>query len=122
MAELPPTNLLSAHTLWVSLCTSGPCAASRRSAGALDNTAGEGSSSFAALKAPPTTFRSTARFKDSQGRRLENFSRVERFGDNQANGNNDAQWIKVTVDARTREVFSYQAQIVPANRVAVPAP
>jgi len=26
------------------------------------------------------------------------------------------------VDARSRDVFSYQAQIVPANRVAVPAP
>ena len=61
-------------------------------------------------------------FQDALGRRLENFTRVETFGDNQANGNNDVQWIKVTVDARTREVFSYQAQIVPANRVAVPAP
>jgi hypothetical protein len=28
----------------------------------------------------------------------------------------------VMVDPRSREVFSYQAQIVPANRVAVPAP
>lgn len=67
-------------------------------------------------------FRIDRPFQDAQGRRLENFTRVETFGDNQANGNNDAQWIKVTVDARTREVFSYQAQIVPANRVAVPAP
>jgi hypothetical protein len=67
-------------------------------------------------------FRTDRPFQDAQGRRLENFTRVETFGDNQANGNNDAQWIKVTVDARTREVFSYQAQIVPANRVAVPAP
>ena len=67
-------------------------------------------------------FRIDRPLQDAQGRRLENFTRVETFGDNQANGNNDAQWIKVTVDARTREVFSYQAQIVPANRVAVPAP
>ena len=59
---------------------------------------------------------------DAQGRRLENFTRVETFGDNQANGTNDANWLKVTVDPRSREVFSYQAQIVPANRVAVPAP
>ena len=58
---------------------------------------------------------------DSQGRRLENFTRVETFGDNQGNGTNDVQWIKVNVDARSREVFSYQMQIVPANRVAVPA-
>ena len=42
--------------------------------------------------------------------------------DNQGNGNNDVQWLKVDVDPRTREVFSYQAQIVLANRVAVPAP
>jgi hypothetical protein len=67
-------------------------------------------------------FRIDRPFLDAQGRRLENFTRVETFGDNQANGNNDVQWIKVNVDARTREVFAYQAQIVPANRVAVPAP
>ena len=59
---------------------------------------------------------------DAQGRRLENFTRVETFGDNQANGTNDVNWLKVTVDPRSREVFSYQAQIVPANRTAVPAP
>lgn len=61
-------------------------------------------------------------FLDAQGRRLENFTRVETFGDNQANGTNDTHWLKVTVDPRSREVFSYQAQIVPANRTAVPAP
>jgi hypothetical protein len=59
---------------------------------------------------------------DSAGRRLENFTRVETFGDNQANGTNDVNWLKVTVDPRSREVFSYQPQIVPANRIAVPAP
>jgi hypothetical protein len=59
---------------------------------------------------------------DAAGRRLENFTRVETFGDNQANGTNDVNWIKVTVDPRSREVFSYQTHIVPANRVAVPAP
>ncbi len=59
---------------------------------------------------------------DALGRRIENFTRVETFGDNQANGTNDANWLKVTVDPRTREVFSYQPQIVPANRTAVPAP
>ena len=67
-------------------------------------------------------FRIDRPFLDPQGRRLENFTRVETFGDNQGNGNNDVQWIKVNVDARTRELFAYQAQIVPANRVAVPAP
>jgi hypothetical protein len=59
---------------------------------------------------------------DAAGRRLENFTRVETFGDNQANGTNDVNWLKVTVDPRSREVFSYEAQIVSANRVAVPAP
>lgn len=61
-------------------------------------------------------------FLDAQGRRLENFTRVETFGNNQANGNNDVQWLKVTVNPLSREVFSYQPQIVPSNRVAVPAP
>jgi hypothetical protein len=59
---------------------------------------------------------------DAQGRRLENFTRVETFGDNQANGNNDVHWVKVLVDPRSREVFAYQAQIVPGNRTAVPLP
>ena len=59
---------------------------------------------------------------DASGRRLENFTRIETFGDNQANGTNDTQWLKVLVDPSSREVFAYQPQIVPANRVAVPAP
>ncbi|WP_228014413.1 hypothetical protein [Fortiea sp. LEGE XX443] len=61
-------------------------------------------------------------FLDIQGRRLENFTRVETFGNNQASGTNDVQWLKVAVDPRSREVFSYEPQIVPGNRVAVPAP
>src|SRR5262249_31933031 len=67
-------------------------------------------------------FRADKPFLDAQGRRLENFTRVETFGNNQANGNNDVHWVKVFVDARTREVFAYQPQIVPGNRTAVPAP
>ncbi|HKC44859.1 MAG TPA: hypothetical protein VKC64_13615 [Burkholderiales bacterium] len=67
-------------------------------------------------------FRVDRPFLDSLGRRLENFTRVETFGDNQANGNNDVNWIKVLVDARSREVFTYQVQVVPGNRTAVPAP
>ncbi len=59
---------------------------------------------------------------DSAGRRLENFTRVETFGDNAANGTNDVMWVKVIVDARDREVFSFQPKIVPGNRVAVPSP
>jgi hypothetical protein len=61
-------------------------------------------------------------FLDASGRRLENFTRVETFGDNAGNGNNDVHWLKVNVRPATREVFSYQQMIVPANRVAVPAP
>jgi hypothetical protein len=61
-------------------------------------------------------------YLDAAGRRLENFTRVETFGNNQANGANDVQWLKVWVDPRSREVFSYQPMIVPGNRVAVPAP
>jgi hypothetical protein len=56
------------------------------------------------------------------GQRLENFTRVETFGDHQENGTNDVNWLKVYVDAHSREVFAYQQQIVPGNRVAVPAP
>jgi len=67
-------------------------------------------------------FRLDKPFQDANGRRLENFTRVETFGDHQENGNNDVQWLKVTVDPRSREVFSYQPQIVPGNRTAVPAP
>ncbi len=67
-------------------------------------------------------FRVDKPFLDAQGRRLENFTRVETFGDNQANGNNDVNWLKVVVDSHSREVFSYEPQIVPANRTAVPPP
>jgi hypothetical protein len=59
---------------------------------------------------------------NAQGQRLENFTRVETFGDNQANGNNDVHWVKALVDPHSRDVFAFQAQIVPANRTAVPAP
>jgi len=67
-------------------------------------------------------FRIDKPFLDARGRRLENFTRIETFGDNQGNGNNDVNWLKVRVNARSREVFSYEPQIVPANRTAVPAP
>ncbi|MGA8513813.1 MAG: hypothetical protein WB821_03445, partial [Burkholderiaceae bacterium] len=59
---------------------------------------------------------------DASGRRIENFTRVETFGNNAANGTNDVNWIKVKVDPRSREVFAYEAMVVPGNRVAVPAP
>jgi len=59
---------------------------------------------------------------DAQGRRLENFTRLETFGDNQANGNNDVNWVKVLVDPARRDVFAFPPQIVTANRTAVLAP
>jgi hypothetical protein len=67
-------------------------------------------------------FRIDKPFLDAKGQRLENFTRVETFGDHQENGTNDVNWLKVLVDARSREVFAYQPQIVPNNRTAVPAP
>jgi hypothetical protein len=67
-------------------------------------------------------FRIDKPLQDSQGRRVENFTRIETFGDNAANGLNDVHWVKVLVDPSSRDVFAFQPQIVPANRVAVPAP
>jgi hypothetical protein len=67
-------------------------------------------------------FRIDKPFLDAGGRRLENFTRVETFGNNASNGTNDVQWVKVIVQPNSREVFAYQPQIVPGNRVAVPAP
>jgi hypothetical protein len=64
---------------------------------------------------------------DDQGRQVENFTRVETFGDNTLStsptwDDNHVHWVKALVDLQSRDVFAFQAQIVPANRVAVPAP
>jgi hypothetical protein len=67
-------------------------------------------------------FRIDKPFLNAQGQRLENFTRVETFGDHQENGTNDENWLRVIVDPSSREVFAYQPEVVPANRVAVPAP
>jgi hypothetical protein len=76
----------------------------------------------AAVNGDSHYFRVDKPLLDAQGRRVENFTRVETFGDHQENGLNDVHWVKVTVDPRDREVFSFQPQIVPGNRTAVPAP
>jgi hypothetical protein len=55
---------------------------------------------------------------DKDGKRLENFTRVETFGDNAANGLNDVHWVKALVDPQSRDVFAFQAQTVPGNVVA----
>ncbi|HKD32670.1 MAG TPA: hypothetical protein VKB73_04270 [Gaiellaceae bacterium] len=65
---------------------------------------------------------------DSHGRTIENFTRVETFGDHTFGAahpdwdTNYVHWVKVLVDPQSRDVFAFQPQVVPANRVAVPAP
>jgi hypothetical protein len=46
-----------------------------------------------------------------RGRRIENFTRVEVFG------NPDAHWLEVTVDPHNRTVFTFQLRTVAANIV-----
>ncbi len=63
-------------------------------------------------------FRVDKPFLDANGYRIENFTRVETFGDHAdetSNGSNDVQWLKVLVDPSSRDVFAFQPQIVPAN-------
>lgn len=48
---------------------------------------------------------------DSTGKRVVNFTRVETFGDHQP-FLGDVNWLKVNVDPSSREVFSYETQIV----------
>jgi hypothetical protein len=63
-------------------------------------------------------FRVDKPLQDAKGARLENFTRVETFGDNAANGRNDVHWVKALVDPQSRDVFAFQAQMVPANIVS----
>jgi hypothetical protein len=67
-------------------------------------------------------FRVDHPLQDSKGRRIQNFTRVETFGDNQtpAGNTNDVQWVKALVDPSSRDVFAFQAQIVPGNWTATP--
>jgi hypothetical protein len=55
---------------------------------------------------------------DSAGKRIENFTRVETFGDNQGMGTQDVQWLRVDVDPSSRDVFAYEPQTVGANATA----
>jgi hypothetical protein len=48
---------------------------------------------------------------DSTGKRVVNFTRVETFGDHQP-FLGDVNWLKVNVDPTSRDVFSYEPQIV----------
>ena len=45
------------------------------------------------------------------GRRIENFTRVETFG------NPDVHWVRVTVDPRKPNVFTFRPEIVAENVV-----
>ncbi|MGR9117367.1 MAG: hypothetical protein ACU85E_16560, partial [Gammaproteobacteria bacterium] len=47
---------------------------------------------------------------DSDKPRLENFTRVETFG------NPNAHWVKVTVDRNSSNVFSFEQKFVEKNR------
>jgi hypothetical protein len=60
-------------------------------------------------------FRVDKPLQDANGRRVQNFTRVETFGDHAETNNNDVQWVRVEVDPRSRGVFSFQPQIIPAN-------
>jgi hypothetical protein len=48
---------------------------------------------------------------DTTGKRVVNFTRVETFGDHQP-AVGDVNWLKVNVDPSSREVFSYEPQVV----------
>ena len=59
---------------------------------------------------------------DANGLRVENFTRVETFGDhagNAASDTNEVQWVKALVDPRSRDVFAFEPEIVPANAAAL---
>jgi hypothetical protein len=56
---------------------------------------------------------------DSTGKRITNFTRVETFGDH-APTLGDVNWLRVNVDPSSREVFSYEQQIVNRDPVLVP--
>jgi hypothetical protein len=45
-----------------------------------------------------------------------------RFGAHPEWDTNDVHWVKALVDPQGRDVFAFQAQVVPANRVAVASP
>jgi len=56
---------------------------------------------------------------DRGGKRVTNFTRVETFGDHQP-FLGDVNWLKVNVDPSSREVFSYEPQIVNRDPGLVP--
>jgi hypothetical protein len=70
-------------------------------------------------------------FLDSKGQRLEIFTRIETFGDNvfttdpthpDTGDLNNIHWVKVFVNPESRDVFSFQYEIVSANENLVVHP
>ncbi len=62
-------------------------------------------------------FRTDKPLQDVDGKQIENFVRVETFGDNAGTGLNAVHWVKALVDPESRDVFAFQAQTVPGNVV-----
>lgn len=60
-------------------------------------------------------FRVDKPFLTANGTRIVSFTRVETPGDNANTGNVDVNWVKVNVDVRSREVFSFALMAVPGN-------
>jgi len=52
---------------------------------------------------------------DSNGLTVQNFTRVETFGDHQEQGINNVHWVKALIDPESKDVFAFQPQTVTAN-------
>jgi hypothetical protein len=52
---------------------------------------------------------------DSTGLTVQNFTRVETFGDHQEQGVNNVHWVKALIDPKSKDVFAFQPQTVTAN-------
>jgi hypothetical protein len=52
---------------------------------------------------------------DSTGLTVQNFTRVETFGDHQEQGVNNVHWVKALIDPNSKDVFAFQPQTVTAN-------
>jgi hypothetical protein len=60
-------------------------------------------------------FRVDRPLMDSTGLTVQNFTRVETFGDHQEQGVNNVHWVKALIDPNSKDVFAFQPQTVTAN-------
>ena len=60
-------------------------------------------------------FRLDKSLQNATGVRVENFTRVETFGDNQQNGTNDVNWLKVSIDPRSRALARSRPRSMPRS-------